>query len=138
MDLSETDISLVGAETGPVSFSVPSVTNVNPVVLELSEPLAADSYTLTITDSVTASAGGLALDGEIADPRRPSSLPSGDGVPGGDAVIEFAAGVVPIPTVSAWGHRSRWTGRRASRYSCWRLCRGSSSWHRRSWSSISA
>ncbi|UCE58743.1 MAG: hypothetical protein JSU63_15020 [Phycisphaerales bacterium] len=102
VDLNERDISLVGAKTGAVSFSLTSLTGVNPVVLELSEPLPFDVYTLTITDDVTGSATGLALDGEIDDPRNPRSLPSGDGVPGGHAVIEFGDVGVPIPAVSDW------------------------------------
>jgi len=42
-------------------------------------------YTLTIHDGVVDAAGGIALDGEIAD----THLPSGDGLPGGDAEIRF-------------------------------------------------
>ena len=45
----------------------------------------------------------MALDGEIADPRDPGSLPSGDGEPGGTATIKFTVRADPIPTVSEWG-----------------------------------
>ncbi len=72
------------------------------MTLSLGSSLVPDSYTLTVSDGVRASATGLALDGEVDDPHDPESLPSGDGVAGGDAVIRFTI-FAPIPTVSTWG-----------------------------------
>ena len=55
--------------------------------LSFDAPLPPGAYTVTVSDSVTA--GGLALDGEIADPNDPLSLPSGNGLAGGAAVFGF-------------------------------------------------
>jgi hypothetical protein len=72
------------------------------VVLNLDNPLPVDSFTLTVSDAVVNSTGGLALDGEVMDPDEPGALPSGDGSPGGDAIIRFTT-FSSIPTVSSWG-----------------------------------
>lgn len=85
--------SIVGKRTGNVV-----ITNI--IVLEdatadgtpgqttyrlfLSKPLADDKYTFKIFDRVQDQAGN-ALDGDF----QPPSLPSGDGVPGGNFVISF-------------------------------------------------
>jgi hypothetical protein len=84
------DFSLVGEKTGPQALILVSGAATNPAVLDLAAPLAPDSYSLTVAAGVTAADSGMALDGEIADPNSPASLPSGDGVPGGDALIRFA------------------------------------------------
>jgi hypothetical protein len=42
-----------------------------------------------ISDFVTGEGG--VLDGDVSDPTDPASLPSGDGVPGGDALLERRA-----------------------------------------------
>ena len=81
--------SLVGDVNGPQSVSIVSGANVNPVVINTAAPLPADIYTLTVTTGVTAANSGLALDGEVADPMDPASLPSGDGTVGGNAAIRF-------------------------------------------------
>jgi hypothetical protein len=52
------------------------------VRLTLTEPLKPDAYTLRIAPTVTATNSGLALDGEYF-----GQLPTGDGVPGGEAVL---------------------------------------------------
>jgi hypothetical protein len=85
----QADFSLVGAMTGAQSLSLVSGANVNPAVLNLPGPLAPDTYALTVTTGVTAANSGLQLDGEIANPTSPASLPSGDGVTGGNAMIQF-------------------------------------------------
>ncbi|UCC30163.1 MAG: right-handed parallel beta-helix repeat-containing protein [Phycisphaerales bacterium] len=89
VDVQQSHFSLVGASTGPRSFTVALTDGVNPVTLNLSMPLPTDTYTLVVTDGVTGTASDLALDGEVVDPVDPASLPSGDGVAGGNAVIEF-------------------------------------------------
>ena len=59
------------------------------LVLTWTQALAADVYTVrVVADFVVGADGGAPLDGEVGDPAAPT-LPSGDGVPGGDAVLEF-------------------------------------------------
>ena len=41
-------------------------------------------------------AAGLALDGELADGADPASLPSGEGLPGGDLVARFTVVAVDL------------------------------------------
>lgn len=102
VNLAPGDVSLVGDATGPRSFTLASQSGVNPVVLNLDGPLQADTYTVTIGDGVTGASGGLALDGELIDPDDAASFPSGDGSPGGVAIIRFQAGSM-VPQSSAWG-----------------------------------
>jgi hypothetical protein len=103
VDALPSDFELVGAAGGPQSFTIADTTNVNPIVLELDGPLVPDGYTLTIADRLVATDSQLALDGEMVDPEEPDSLPSGDGVPGGIAAIQFVVRGSPIPAVSQWG-----------------------------------
>ena len=64
----------------------------NSLTLTWAAALPPDTYAVrVIADAVTGAGGGAPLDGEIADPADPGSLPSGDGVPGGDARLEFTA-----------------------------------------------
>jgi aminopeptidase N len=87
------DFSVVGTSTGAHSFTLISGANVNPVVLDFGGPLPSDTYTVTVQDSVVAVNSGMGLDGEIANATNPASLPSGDGLAGGDATFSF--NVVP-------------------------------------------
>ncbi|MBI5762810.1 MAG: hypothetical protein HZA51_04710 [Planctomycetes bacterium] len=89
VNCADANFSLVGANTGVHPLTLVSGSNVNPAVLNHAGPLPADNYTLTITTGVTAVNSGNALDGEITNPLSPSSLPSGDGVAGGNAVMQF-------------------------------------------------
>ena len=82
-------ISLLGAETGPWTFSVIPGADTRHIVLHLPYPLLPDSYKLVIKDGIEGADSLLPLDGEVANPLDPASLPSGDGVPGGDALIQF-------------------------------------------------
>ncbi len=102
VNLTASDLSLVGVNTGSKAFTIASGTNVNPVVLQLDSPLGVDTYTLTVTDGVSSSISGRPLDGEIIDSDDAASLPSGDGVPGGDAIIRFVVVGSAIPAVSTW------------------------------------
>jgi hypothetical protein len=52
------------------------------------EPLARGRYQLMIRDRIVDAEDGLALDGEL-EKVHGASLPSGDGVEGGDAVVDF-------------------------------------------------
>lgn len=85
--------SIVGDTTGAQSFTLSGTSNVNPVTINLDAPLAADAYTLTISDALTGFSSAQTLDGELADASQAASLPSGDGVAGGSAVIRFS--IVP-------------------------------------------
>jgi hypothetical protein len=55
------------------------------------QPLAGGRYELVVGDSIVDAEGGLALDGELTAPWKTSALPSGDGSPGGDAIVAFDA-----------------------------------------------
>ncbi len=81
--------SLVGATTGPHSVDYFYSSANNTTTLTSAAALPPDAYTLTISDALTAVNSGMALDGEIAAPESPASLPSGNGLAGGSAVIHF-------------------------------------------------
>ena len=82
------NFAVTGQTHGTRSFSLSGQTSVNPVTLNFDAPLPPDTYTLTIS-GLTAANSGMVLDGEIADPLDPASLPSGNGVAGGTAQIQF-------------------------------------------------
>jgi hypothetical protein len=84
------DYSLVGAAGGAQSVSFNYDGGTNTVTLTAPAQLPPDDYTLTVADTLTAADSGDFLDGEIADPLSPASLPSGEGVEGGDAHLSFA------------------------------------------------
>ncbi len=84
------DYSLVGAATGMQSVSFAYNAGTNTVTLTAPTDLEPDDYTLTVSDTLTAVDNGQSLDGEIADSFSPDSLPSGEGVQGGNAVLSFA------------------------------------------------
>ncbi|MCS7190187.1 MAG: M1 family aminopeptidase [Fimbriimonadales bacterium] len=75
-------VQLRGATQGAINFSFTYDANARRVRLTLPEPLKPDAYTVRIAPSVTATNSGLALDGEYL-----GLLPTGDGVPGGEAVL---------------------------------------------------
>ncbi len=82
--------ALTGSRTGavPVTFAYDTATFT--ARLTAAAPLASDVYTLTVSDTLTSTAG-VPLDGEVAG----NALPSGDGLPGGAAVIHFTVGRPP-------------------------------------------
>ncbi len=83
------DYTLVGQSGGPIPVTFTYTAATNTARLTAAGPLAADTYTLTVDDTVVAVNSGLALDGEVADPLSPAALPSGDGLAGGEAVVRF-------------------------------------------------
>jgi aminopeptidase N len=87
---SAADFTLVGQRGGPVNFTFAYDGERHAVALTPTASLGTDTYTLTVSDQITDTAAGLALDGELVKPDGPQPLPSGDGVPGGSAVAEFA------------------------------------------------
>jgi len=101
VNVTSSDVQLVGLDRGPVGFTMTSGSPTGTIVLHMTQPLTRDLYTLTVFDTVVATASGMALDGEIAAGAA-SPLPSGDGTPGGTAEITFRILNV-IPTTSTWG-----------------------------------
>jgi hypothetical protein len=83
------DYVLVGERTGNVPLTLHYDPNTLGATLQVSGKLRPDRYTLTIRDSIKTTRGR-ALDGEVADPNDPGSLPTGDGQAGGTAVLHFA------------------------------------------------
>ena len=80
---------LDGDVTGTHNVALARKRDANQITLITAGRLEPDSYTLTVRDSILGLVGGLSLDGELADPADPASLPSGDGVAGGAATIRF-------------------------------------------------
>jgi hypothetical protein len=78
--------SLVGARQGAVRFGVTLANGGSVGVVTPAEPLAFDTYTLTVSDGVVDGASGQRLDGEM---DAAGTLPSGDGLPGGSAAVSF-------------------------------------------------
>lgn len=89
------DYALVGANTGAVATTFAYSPATLTTTLTPLAPLPADSYTLTVSASVTNAIGGASLDGEIANPSSPASLPSGNGQAGGAATFAFT--ITPLP-----------------------------------------
>ncbi len=81
--------TLVGDTTGTQTVTFAYNSGTNTTTLTASGPFLPDTYTLTVSDALTAVNSGQRLDGEIADPFDPASLPSGDGVALGNAVTKF-------------------------------------------------
>jgi hypothetical protein len=87
--LDGSEISVTGSRSGPRSFTHTSDPS-GLVTLVFDRPLGGNqTWTVSISDQVRAAATGEPLDGELARPDDPASLPSGDGVPGGNAVFSF-------------------------------------------------
>ena len=60
------------------------------VHLQWPTSLPDDTYEVRLmADAILSVDGSMPLDGEVDDPADPESLPSGNGIPGGDARIEF-------------------------------------------------
>ncbi len=89
--------TLTGASVGPVPFTMLyDPASLRATLIPLS-PLGADLYTLTVLDTLTDVASAKPLDGEVAGPTDPASLPSGDGLPGGSLSVRFTIAPPPCP-----------------------------------------
>ena len=73
---------------GPITTTYSYNAATNTASLGLGTLDVAGTYTVTVSDLITA--GGIRLDGEIANANAPASLPSGDGLANGAAVYTFA------------------------------------------------
>ena len=62
------------------------------------DSLGLGRFEFTIDDAIVDVAAGVALDGELSGPPGPAIFPSGDGVPGGDAVVEYVVVGTRRPT----------------------------------------
>ncbi len=88
------DVELTGRRTGKVTVTAALDAAATTLTVTPDVPLPPDDYRLTVRDSVTAAESGRRLDGEVA-----GALPSGDGVPGGDAVLSFTVALPPRPVL---------------------------------------
>jgi aminopeptidase N len=82
VQINSAQVQLTGATQGAVGVSFAYDANARRARLTLAQPLKPDAYTVRIAPTVTATNSGLALDGEYF-----GQLPTGDGVPGGEAVL---------------------------------------------------
>ncbi len=78
------------------------------------EALGHGRFELTVDDAIVDAAAGLALDGEVVATPGPAQLPSGDGVAGGDTVIQFNTVVSRRPSARRVPGRSKDMGQRAN------------------------
>lgn len=85
----------VSGRAGPVPFGFSYDPNSLRATLNFGAPLTFGVYTVTIGEGVHSVAADAVLDGEIADPNTAASLPSGNGLPGGAAVFNFAISPTP-------------------------------------------
>jgi hypothetical protein len=83
-----TDFAVAEEISGPVAFTYVYAPADYTATLFFDQPLAIGTYMFTVKDDVI-TPSALSLDGEIDDPLAPQSLPSGDGLPGGDASFTF-------------------------------------------------
>ncbi len=83
-------ITLVGATSGPRAVTVSYNPTTFTATITPSAPLPADTYTLTAAGTIV-NASNIRLDGEITNPLSAASLPSGNGVADGAAIVRFTA-----------------------------------------------
>jgi hypothetical protein len=86
-----TDFALVGQRNGPVALTYSYDSVRHAVTLTPAAALRPDTYTFTVLDQVVGATNAQPLDGELVKPDSPDPLPSGDGVAGGAAVMQFTA-----------------------------------------------
>ncbi len=90
------NFSVVGGLTGAAPFTTAYDAASYTVTLNFAAPLVGGQvWTITVSDALKSQAGSVALDGEITGP-----LPSGNGVPGGNASFTLTLGqpLPPCPT----------------------------------------
>lgn len=87
------DFSMTGDNSGDVNLVLNYNGSTQIATLTFAQPLAVDTYTLTIMDTIIDVEAGLALDGELNAYRwlTESQMPSGDGLPGGNAIFRFTS-----------------------------------------------
>ncbi|MFA6185872.1 MAG: M1 family aminopeptidase [Phycisphaerae bacterium] len=88
---SNSNIAVTGSLTGAQSFS--SAFSMSNYMLTLTFPqplMQGQTYTVTVTDGILTPSSGYAIDGELSSGSP--LFPSGDGLPGGNAVFSFYLG----------------------------------------------
>ncbi|MCH7701281.1 MAG: immunoglobulin domain-containing protein [Planctomycetes bacterium] len=85
-DVSVRTRASMGANVG---FSLSGTPGSDTFTIVLDEAVESDMVTVVIDYTITSVGTAEALDGEMSDPRS-LVLPSGDGLPGGQAVLQFA------------------------------------------------
>ncbi|MFQ3610742.1 MAG: M1 family aminopeptidase [Fimbriimonadales bacterium] len=75
-------VQVVNSQNESVPFGFSYDNNARRVRLSFNQPLTPGLYSVRLAPSIVAVNGGLALDGEYTD-----RLPTGDGIPGGEAVL---------------------------------------------------
>ncbi|MEW6249733.1 MAG: M1 family aminopeptidase [Planctomycetota bacterium] len=81
--------ALVGQRSGPASVTYAYDPQRFVVRLTPAAALPTDTYTWTVSDAIRDVEANFALDGELVKPGTTEPLPSGDGLPGGNAVATF-------------------------------------------------
>lgn len=76
--------------TNNIPFTYSYNAGINTATLTFSSALLAGNYSVLANTGIVSSAAGIGLDGEIADPNNPASLPSGNGLTGGNALFKFS------------------------------------------------
>ncbi|MHC5004239.1 MAG: M1 family aminopeptidase [Planctomycetota bacterium] len=113
----ESAFALERVGSGAVDFAMTLDPSGAVATLTPAATLAPGEYALTVLDTIVDQAAQLPLDGEVDDPADPAALPSGEGLPGGAAVIRFTVpgpsgdvngdGVVDVDDllelIAAWG-----------------------------------
>ncbi|MCS7209601.1 MAG: M1 family aminopeptidase [Fimbriimonadales bacterium] len=82
VQINAAQVQLISATHGAIACAFAHDASAQRVRLTPDVPLKPDSYTVRISPSVTATNSGLELDGEYQ-----GQLPTGDGIPGGEAVL---------------------------------------------------
>jgi aminopeptidase N len=103
--------SLRRADRSEVGFDLTYDAGSWTATLVTREALGHGLFELTIDDAIVDAAAGLALDGEVVATPGPAQLPSGDGVAGGDTVIQFKTVVSRRPTARRTPEGSKSAGR---------------------------
>lgn len=94
---SQVQLKKDGVESVPFSFAYSAASKTATVTP--AAPLGPGSYALTVLDTVTETSLGRALDGETVLPLGAGPLPTGDGLPGGNAVFSFVVQSVVAPCI---------------------------------------
>lgn len=94
VNIAASDVT-VSDGAGNVSFNLEATADPHVWRLAFASPLDWGSYAVSLSNAITSAAGGFSLDGEMADPNSAASFPSGDGHPGGAALLRLV--VTPTP-----------------------------------------
>lgn len=87
---SDSDITVIGSLSGPRAFSSSYSADDYKLTLSFLQLLPEnETWTVTVSDNILTQPSGYAIDGEFTESAL---FPSGDGIPGGDAVFSFYVG----------------------------------------------